>query len=90
MNKNQESEVKRMSRVATPEKMTAFGREVTQRLLEKGISQTDLAKRIYLNHVYLNRMFYGKYPVQMRTIVSIAKELDLDAAELARMALNDE
>lgn len=79
-----------MSRVATPEKMTAFGREVTQRLLEKGISQIDLAKRIYLNNVYLNRMFYGEYPVQMRTIVAIAKELDIDAAELARMALNDE
>lgn len=79
-----------MSRTATPEKMTVFGREVTQRLLEKGISQTDLAKRIYLNNVYLNRMFYGKYPVQMRTIVSIAKELDMDAAELARMVLNDE
>lgn len=79
-----------MSRTATPEKMTAFGREVTLQLMKKGISQTELAKRIYLNHVYLNRMFYGKYTVQMRTIVAIAKELDMDAAELAAMVLSDE
>lgn len=78
-----------MSRKATPERMTAFGKEVNRRLLEKGISQVELAKRIYLNHVYLNRMFYGQYPVQMRTIVAIAKELDIDAAKLAGVVLND-
>lgn len=78
-----------MSRTATPEKMTAFGCKVTKRLLEMGMSQTDLAKRIYLNHVYLNRMFYGEYPVQMRTIISIAKELEMDAVELAGTVLND-
>lgn len=78
-----------MSRTATPQKMTAFGREVSQRLKEKELSQVELAKRIYLNHVYLNRMFYGQYPVQMRTIVAIAKELDMDAAKLAGVVLNE-
>lgn len=79
-----------MSKKAAPEKMSVFGKKVTDKLMEKGITQAQLAKRIYLNHVYLNRMFYGQYPVQMRTIVAIAKELDMDAAELAGTVLNDE
>ena len=79
-----------MSKKANPQNMTAFGKEVTQKLLEKGISQTELANRIYINNVYLNRMFYGKYPVQMRTIVAIAKELDMDAGRLAGVVLNEQ
>lgn len=79
-----------MSRKASPQRMTTFGKEVNKRLQQMGISQMELAKRIYLNHVYLNRIFYGQYPVQMRTIIAIAKELDMDAAELAKMVLNDE
>lgn len=79
-----------MARKVTPERMSAFGKKVTEKMMEKGITQVELAQSIYLNHVYLNRMFYGQYPVQMRTIVAIAKELDMDAAELAGTVLNDE
>lgn len=78
-----------MSRKASPEKMTAFGKMVSERLGELGVSQKELAKKLYINHVYLNRLFYGDYVVQMRTIVSIAKELDIDVVKLAEAALNE-
>lgn len=76
-----------MSRTDNPENMTEFGKKVCMRLREVNMTQKELANHIYLNNVYLNRIFYGKSPVQMRIIVSIAKELNMDAVELAGAAL---
>ena len=74
-----------MSRTDNPEKMTEFGKMVCMRLREVNMTQKELADHIY--NVYLNRIFYGQSPVQMRIIVSIAKELNMDAVELAGAAL---
>lgn len=77
-----------MSKTTKPENMTAFGRKVCMRLKELNMTQKELASRLYLNNVYLNRIFYGQYPVQMRIIVSISRELGMDVVELAGAALN--
>lgn len=78
-----------MARKSSPEKMTTFGKKVCGRLNELNMTQKELADKLYVNHVYLNQIFYGKYQVQMRMIVSIAKELDMNAMELAGAAINE-
>lgn len=69
--------------------MCPFGKMVTKLSQKRGISQKELAKRIYINPVYFNQILYGKYPVQMRVIIAIAKELDVDALVLAAEVLNE-
>ncbi len=78
-----------MPRTADSQKMCSFGKKVTELLKEKGISQKELAKRIYLNPIYFNQILYGKYPVQMRVIIAVAKELNVDALTLVAEALDE-
>lgn len=77
-----------MSRTAKPQNMTAFGKMICKRLEEKNMSQKELASKLYINHVYLNRILYGDYVAQMRMIIAISKELDIEAVKLAEAALN--
>lgn len=77
-----------MSRTAKPENMTAFGKIVCERLKEMNMSQKELASRLYVNKVYLNRLLYGEYVAQMRMIIAMSKELGIDAVKLAEAALN--
>ncbi len=78
-----------MPRTADSQKMCSLGKKVTELLKEKGISQKELAKRIYLNPIYFNQILYGKYPVQMRVIIAVAKELNVDALTLVAEALDE-
>lgn len=71
-----------MPKTADPTTMCPFGKKVDQKLKEKNMTQSKLARRLFINPVYLNQMMQGRYPVSMRMAVMIAKELDTDALEL--------
>ena len=78
-----------MSRKMNNVDMSVFGQLVYTKLKEKNMSQKDLASRLYISQTYLSRLMYGAYPVQMRTIKQIAKEIDMDASDLAIAALKN-
>jgi len=59
-------------------------------LAGRRISQTDLAERVGLSRVQLNRILNGHKPASFTETVDIAAALDLDLAELVEQAQREE
>lgn len=60
-------------------KLTKFGVEVKKKLVEKQMTQTELAKKLGTSTKYISSIMYTKYPlVRSRITKKILDELDLD------------
>lgn len=71
-----------MSRTANTANMCPFGQKVSQQLKEKGMTQKELASRLYISTVYLNQLMQGKYPVHLRMVKMIAMVLEINPSDL--------
>ena len=65
--------------------LTAFGRQVKIRLLERDMDARELAKRIGTSPVQISRILHGKRPGREQ-IPMIAQLLDIDLESLRQEA----
>lgn len=64
----------------TKRNLTKFGIEIKKRLIEKGMTQSQLAFRIGTSNVYLTNIMYGKLPlIRSKVAKRILEELDLNS-----------
>jgi len=60
-------------------KLTRFGIAIKKRLVEKQITQVELAKRVGTSEKYISSIMYRQYPFTKSKIMRrILDELDLD------------
>jgi len=60
-------------------KLTRFGIAIKKRLVEKQITQVELAKRVGTSKKYISSVMYRQYPFTKSKIMRrILDELDLD------------
>lgn len=60
-------------------KLTKFGIEIKKKLIEKQMTQSELAKNVGTNKNYLTDIMYGKHPLfKSKVAIKISNELDLD------------
>lgn len=79
-----------MARKADITKMTPFGEAVMCQLKAHDMTQKKLAAKICVSTVHLNSIMKGKAKPSFRTVVQIARELDMDAGELAKLVLKEQ
>lgn len=69
------------------QKRLAFGKKVRKVRKEKGIGLREFARRIDLDYSHLSRIERGKRPPpELEVVVKIAEKLEIDRAELLRLA----
>jgi transcriptional regulator with XRE-family HTH domain len=66
-------------------KLTNFGKMVKKNLIEKGMTQVQLAQEVGTSNKYLNLILYGERTGNKYTL-KIAQVLDIDLEELKKTA----
>lgn len=64
------------------DKLTVFGRDVKMRLLEKNLTQRELAQKIGTSESFLSQILYGTRPGE-KYVTQIATMLGLDETKYA-------
>ena len=59
--------------------LTAFGKQVKKRLIDKGMTQVELAALVGCNKQYLHKILYGERSGK-KYLDEISKVLDIEAA----------
>lgn len=63
----------------TKRKITPLGIEIKKKLLDKHMTQTELAKRVGVTKVYITEIIYGTYNLKRSpTLEKILRELKIE------------
>jgi transcriptional regulator with XRE-family HTH domain len=66
----------------------AFAEKLAILAKSKGISQSELAERIDISRVSINRFFKGKSSIRTKDLIQLLQVLDIDLEEVIEQQLN--
>lgn len=66
-------------------KLTRLGKMVKRHCLERGITQTELARKLGMSKIYLSKIMYGYRPPGKYT-EALARELGIDPEAVRALA----